>query len=176
MGVTRTEPPYNASQDANKFPTNTFVSGTVGTADVNGTAEIVRGAADPLTGAQFVYNLAPAGSLSVGSLTAAEVAATNTFGTSGSIADTVTGTLVDYTAGTAFKLRGFSATGEGQGYFALQIGVGTTKYSGATSVANKIARIILPNPEAVASSTRVLLLVTNQNGDTRSFEGVIFGE
>ena len=176
MGTIRTEAPYNAAQDANKFPTQTFISGTAGTADVNGTAEVIRGGADPLTGAQYVYNLAPAGSLSVGSLTAAEVAATNTFGTSGSIADGVTGTIIDYTAGTAYKLRGFSATGEGQGYFALQIGVGTTKYSGATSVANKIAQVILPNPEAVASSTRVLLVVTNQNGDTRNFEGCIFGE
>ena len=58
MAIPRTEPPYNAEVDANQYPTNTFVSGTAGTSDVSGTAEVIRGAADPATGAQYVIDLA----------------------------------------------------------------------------------------------------------------------
>lgn len=171
MAEPLTSPANNAKLDANQYPSTTVVTGTAGTSDTSGTAAVLRVGGDPTTGAMYVYNLAPAASV-----TTSEAAANNTFGTSGSIADGATGTLVNFTSGTSFKLKGFSATGEGQGYFALQIGVGTTKYSGYTSVANKVAQVILPNPDAVPSSTVVQLLVTNQNGDTRNFEGVILGE
>ena len=165
----------NSRLDDNHIPSQTGVSGTLGTSAV-GTEDLVQFTADPTSGAQYVYNLAPIGSLTVGSITTSEVPATNTYGTSGSIADNALGTLVDYMTGTSFKLRGFTATGEGQGYFSLQIGVGSTKYSYYTSIADKTARMFLPNPEAIASSTRVILTVTNQNGDTRNFEGVVIGE
>lgn len=168
--------PYNAALDANQYPSLTVVSGTAGTADLAGTAEVIRVGGDPSSGAIYVYNLAPAGSLSIGSLSVTETPANNTFGTSGSIADGAVGTIVNFTSGTSFKLKGFSATGEGQGYFALQIGVGTTKYSGYTSVANKVAQVILPNPDSVPSSTVVQLIVTNQNSSTCNFEGVVLGE
>ena len=188
MGTVRTEVPYNAAQDANKFPTQTFVSGTIGTADANGTAEIVRGGADPTTGAQYVYNLGPAGTtstaisggtlnlLEAGTFSTTTAAAINTFGTSGSIADSATGTIVSYSTPAGFKFRGFNATGEGQGYFYLQIGSGTTKYSYRTSVADKVARLTLPNPESIPTSTTLLLKVDNENGDTRNFEGAVLGE
>lgn len=42
------------------------VIGTLGTADVGGTAKTISFSADPSTGAQYVYNLGPAGSVSVG--------------------------------------------------------------------------------------------------------------
>src|SRR3990167_4301932 len=188
MGTVRTEVPYNAAQDANKFPTQILGSGTIGTADANGTAEIVRGGADPTTGAQYVYNLGPAGTtstaisggtlnlLEAGTFSTTTAVAINTYGTSCSIADAATGTIVNYSTPAGFKLRGFNATGEGQGYFYLQIGSGTTKYSYRTSVANKVARIELPNPEAIPTSTTLLLKVDNENGDTRNFEGVVLGE
>src|SRR3990167_3675315 len=188
MGTTRTEVPYNAKQDANDFPTNTFVSGSIGSADVNGTAEIVRGGADPSTGAQYVYNLGPAGTtantitggtlnlLEAGTFSTTTAVAINTYVTSGSIADTATGTIVNYSTPAGFKLRGFNATGEGQGYFYLQIGSGTTKYSYRTSVADKVARLTLPNPESIPTSTTLLLKVDNENGDTRNFEGCLLGE
>src|SRR3990167_2526845 len=151
-------------QDANQFPTNIYVAGTTGTA-MAGTEDIIAGRADPSTGAQYVYNLGPAGTTSTAN-------AINTYGTSGSIADGATGTIVNYTTPANFKLKGFIATGEGQGYFYLQIGAGTTKYSYRTSIADKVAKLELPNGESIASSTSLLLKVDNENGDTRNFEGV----
>lgn len=60
MSAPRTETPYSAAFDAQQTPTTTFVSGTAGTSDINGTAEIIRGAADPTTGAQYVIDLSGA--------------------------------------------------------------------------------------------------------------------
>ena len=54
MANPRTESPYSAAVDANQVPTNTFTSGTVGTSDTTGTAEVIRGGANPATGAQYV--------------------------------------------------------------------------------------------------------------------------
>jgi len=61
MAASRTEPPYNAAQDANDFPSLTAVSGTAGTADVSGTAEQIRIGGNPTTGALYVQDLAGAG-------------------------------------------------------------------------------------------------------------------
>ena len=176
-----------ARQDSNQFPTNIYVAGTSGTAAA-GTEDIVQGRADPTTGAQYVYNLGPAGTtstaisggtlnlLEAGTFSTTVTAAINTYGTSGSIADGATGTIVNYTSPAGFKLKGFYASGEGQGYFYLQIGSGTTKYFYRTSVADKVAKVALPNPEAIPTSTSLLLKVDNENGDTRNFEGAVLGE
>ena len=177
----------DARQDRNQFPTTTYVAGTSGTA-AGGTEDVVQGRADPSTGAQYVYNLGPAGTTSIqlsggtlnlleaGTFSTTVAAAINTYGTSGSIADGATGTIVNYTTPAGFKLRGFYATGEGQGYFYLEVGSGTTKYSYRTSIADKVARLELPNPEAIPTSTSVFLKVDNENGDTRNFEGAVMGE
>lgn len=57
MGTVRTESPYVAATDANQYPTLIVISGTQGTSDLAGTAEVIRLAANPVTGAQYVQNL-----------------------------------------------------------------------------------------------------------------------
>ena len=151
----------NAIQDQNFFPALTAHTGTAGTADT------IRVTADS-TGALNI-----AGTISATSSTANAI---NTFGTSGSITDGSTGTIVSYITPANFKLRGFVASGEGQGFYYLQIGAGTTKYSYRTSIADKNAQVVLPNPEAIASSTNLFLKVDNENGNTVNYEGVIIGE
>ena len=51
---------HQARQDASRFPSVTGVSGTMGTADTTGTAEVVRIGANPTTGALYVQDLAGA--------------------------------------------------------------------------------------------------------------------
>lgn len=68
----------DAVQDNNQNFSPVFARGTLGTADVKGTSGVVAGAADPLTGAQYVYNLAPAGSLEIGSITVGNIAEVGT--------------------------------------------------------------------------------------------------
>lgn len=46
---------YNAEFDSNRIPTITAISGTAGTADTSGTSEIIRLAANPVTGAMYVH-------------------------------------------------------------------------------------------------------------------------
>ena len=47
----------------------------------------------------------------------------------------------------------------------MEIGAGTTKYVYRTSVADKNAQVVLPNPETIASSTNLFLKVDNENGN-----------
>lgn len=58
MGTVRTDPPYVAAIDANQYPTMIGVSGTVGTSDTTGTAEIIRVGVNPATGAIYTEQLA----------------------------------------------------------------------------------------------------------------------
>jgi len=110
----RTEPPYQALQDANRFPTNTAVSGTAGTSDTTGTAEVIRLSADPSTGAQYVYNLGPAGSVTLGNTpggTIDRIGSIDTIGTMPSISVTAnpeSGTL--NTLGTVGTILGVGGT------------------------------------------------------------------
>lgn len=57
---------YSAQQDKNQIPSLLVVQGTAGTADTSGTAETLPVGGDPDTGAMYVYNLGPAGSVSLG--------------------------------------------------------------------------------------------------------------
>lgn len=59
MGL-KTAIEHTAALDPNKNPTLTAVSGTAGTSDTTGTAEIVRVGANPATGAMYVQDLAGA--------------------------------------------------------------------------------------------------------------------
>lgn len=54
MANPRTESPYSAAVDANQNPSTTIVSGTAGTADTTGTAEVIRWSGNPTTGAGYV--------------------------------------------------------------------------------------------------------------------------
>lgn len=98
MGL-KTAREHNAAQDTNDFPTLTAVSGTVGTADTAGTAEIVRIGADPSTGALYVNDLSSDGGTNV-NITTGTVNRVHDIGTLGSIANV--GAV--HTAGTVSAL------------------------------------------------------------------------
>jgi hypothetical protein len=93
-------PPVNSAHfDGNQIPTMMGVVGTLGTADVQGTALSIPIGADPATGAAYVYNLGPAGSVSLGDITGGTIDQI----TNGSIvvtAGTVTTTMGDLSGGT----------------------------------------------------------------------------
>ena len=97
----KTATQHNAAIDAQKMPTTTFVSGTVGTADTTGTAEIVRGAANPTTGAQYVHILGT--SVEVGGGGSVVNIATGTLQTSG--LGTVVGNVASGVAATNNPVR-----------------------------------------------------------------------
>ena len=81
MAVTNPADSYNAGLDANGMPTLTALSGTAGTADTTGTAEIFAIGGNPTTGALYVQDLG-----------------TSTGGTNINI---VTGTLTTFPNGTS---------------------------------------------------------------------------
>lgn len=57
----------NAAQiDGNQVPSLMVVAGTLGTSDTKGTSAPIRVGGDPATGAAYVYNLGPAGSVTLG--------------------------------------------------------------------------------------------------------------
>ena len=119
MGL-KTAVQHNAAVDSNWNPTNTGVSGSIGTADVTGTAEIVRQTMDAATGAAYVWNLGPAGSVSLGNITGGTINRVETIGTLevGSITASLalnTGTITTIAAGTQNTL----------GTVGTVIGVGT---------------------------------------------------
>ena len=152
-------------QYPNHVPALIVHSGTAGTAQTRRvTSQNTAGAVD--------VHIA-GGTVSASATTANAI---NTFGTTGTIADGVTGTIIDYVTPANFKLKGFVASGEGQGFYYLEIGAGTTKYVYRTSVADKNAQVILSNPEAIASSTNLFLKVDNENGNSVNYQGVIIGE
>src|SRR3990167_221125 len=104
-------------QDPNHVPALIVHSGTAGTAQTRRvTSQNTAGAVD--------VHIA-GGTVSASATTANAI---NTFGTTGTIADGVTGTIIDYVTPANFKLKGFVASGEGQGFYYLEIGAGTTKY------------------------------------------------
>jgi len=171
----------NARQDDNQFPALTAHTGTAGTSTV---VRVVANSSGQIgvfgtvaTGASVtVGTIDEITNIVGGTLSTSSTTGINTFGTSGSITDGSTGTLVSYITPAGFKLRGFVASGEGQGYYYLEIGAGTAKYMYRTSIADKNAQVVLPNPETIASSTNLFLKVDNENGNTVNYQGAIIGE
>lgn len=101
----------DAVQDANQNFSPVFARGTLGTADVKGTSGVVSGAADPATGAQYVYNLGPAGSTTIGDIPGGTIDLITTVSnlTNGSIrvtAGTITSGSIVVTAGTVETTMG----------------------------------------------------------------------
>src|SRR3990167_10199393 len=99
----------DAKQDRNQFPGLIVVQGTAGTADTgtpndgSGTSVLLRVGGNPQTGAMYVQDLSPS---------------SNTYGSVATVVDGATGTIISIgTTAAGFKLRGFLATGSGQGYY-----------------------------------------------------------
>ena len=96
MAVRQTGNPYNAGIDSNNWPTLTAVSGTVGTADTAGTAEILAISGNPTTGALYVQDLSGAS----GTTTVQMVSGTLNVGTVTTTLTLNTGTITTIVAGT----------------------------------------------------------------------------
>lgn len=101
---------HDAVQDRNRVHTLLALQGSTGTANTG--TETVAVGADETTGAIYVYNLAPAGSLSVGSITVSAIDSVGTINTGtitavealpdlpGGTIDQITGGSIVVTAGT----------------------------------------------------------------------------
>lgn len=101
-------PPFAAHFDGNQVPTMMGVVGSAGTADTQGTSKSLPVGVDASTGAAYVYNLGPAGSVTLGNTpggTLNLVIRVGNIGTleSGTITSTLalnTGTITTIAAGT----------------------------------------------------------------------------
>lgn len=93
---------------------------------------------------------------------------------------TYTGIVVNNSAsnsrtGVAYKLRGFTATGNGDGEWSLTLN-GTEVAFGYNSLLNRVETVYLGNPINVLSSDTVALVVTNRGDATTNYRAVILGE
>lgn len=139
------------------------------TASVTGSnANIFDSAGNSLDSTSGSLNVA----ITSGGLT--QSAANDSFGTTTSLADGSTATLVNIPSTTSYKLAGFSVTGNGDGYFFVQV-AGATIISARTRFSQPSILVALPNPVAVADASTVALKVTNESGSTANFEGTLFG-
>jgi hypothetical protein len=156
MGL-KTAIQHNAAIDSNKVPSLTATSGTPGTADTTGTAEIVRVGADPVTGALYVYDI---NAQAAGGGTQFAEDAIHSSGAGGNIA-----LVVRNDAGGALAADG--------DYNVLQVdGDGNLRISGtvATGAGTQAVRII---DGTVTSNTSVANLV---KGTITKVEGGTLGE
>lgn len=90
----------SAHQDANQNYTALGVQGTLGTSDVAGTAPTVSFSGDPTTGAQYVYNLGPAGSVTLGNIPGGTLGSILGIGGTVQVSGASAGTNVNIVTGT----------------------------------------------------------------------------
>src|SRR3990167_7297734 len=120
----------NARKDRNQFTTTTYVAGTSGTAAV-GTEDVVQGRADSSTGAQYVYNLGPAGTF-VNIVTGTQ----QTLGTVGSVLG-IGGTVQVSGASAGTNVNIVTGSQQTLGTVGSVLGIGgTVQVSGASAGTN----------------------------------------
>lgn len=156
MGTTRTETPYVAKLDANQYPTLLGVSGTVGTADVNGTAEVIRIGADPATGALYVNNIGAAGG---GGGTVVQVAAGTVYAQG---ADATLFNPVRLTDGTNF----YNASGGGGGTV-VRIETGTV------ALVSSVGELVKGTLQSVGTVPGIGVVSNLTNGSVNILTGTI---
>lgn len=135
MATPLTAPPYNAEYDANRNSTLIVTTGTPGTADTAGTAEVMRVGGNPTTGAMYVQDL---GGGVAGTFVNIATGTQQTLGTVGVLNN---GTLAQVTsvsnlaAGTLTRIEGGTVTVLGVGTF-VNIVTGTQQTLGTVGVLN----------------------------------------
>lgn len=77
--------------------------------------------------------------------------------------------------GVAYKLRGFTATGSGDGEWSMTLN-GTEVAFGFNSLLNRIENIYFNNPIDILTTDTVTLSVTNRGDATTNYRGTILGE
>jgi hypothetical protein len=87
----------------------------------------------------------------------------------------VNGSATNSRTGVAYRLRGFTGTGNGDGEWSLQIN-STEVAFGYTNVLNRVETVYLGNPISILSSDTVSLVVTNRGDATTNYRGIILGE
>lgn len=101
--------------------------------------------------------------------------ANNTVGELMGVSVGTTVQLVSLTAGDNYKLHGFLACGNADGYFVLTVDE-TKQVSGRSSVMEKTVQVAFPLGVSVAQGSLVELWVTNEGLGPADFDGAIFGE
>lgn len=140
----------------------------IGPDDTGDNIEAKRVASYVWDGANWVRMTQPGGS-------GGSTNANNTYGIAVGVAVSSTASVISIPSSTAgYKITGFVATGEGDGYFFVQIN-GSTIFSGHIDVNNKSEKVILPNPVSVSTGSVVDLKVTNQGLGIAAYEATLLG-
>lgn len=102
--------------------------------------------------------------------------ASNTYGTTTSLAASATTTLVSIPSSAAgYKVRGLVCSGNADGFFFIQVN-SSTIVSGRIHSSNRTLEISLPNPVSVTAASVVELKVTNQGLGAADYESTLLGE
>lgn len=83
--------------------------------------------------------------------------------------------LVTVTAPANWRCDGFSATGDGDGYFTLLID-GATVLTGRIRFAQPSIAVTFPAPVPVSAGLTVVLRVSSESSVTCTYDGTIYGE
>ena len=163
--------PYNAALDASKNPTLTVVTGTVGTADTSGTAEIIRVGGNPATGAIYVQDLSGAS----GTTTVQMVSGTLNVGTV-VVSSSSGGTNVNVVTGTQQTLGTVANLNNGS----VNILTGTIQSSGTTTgvgvvsnLTNGSVNILTGTLQSSGTTTGVGVVSNLTNGSVNILTGTL---
>lgn len=101
--------------------------------------------------------------------------ANNAFGQAVALVASSTATLASVTPVAAgFQIRGFVATGTGDGYFSVKV-ASTKVLTGRIRGSLPTLVVMLPNGIPVAPGQAITLDVTNESGSTADFEATLLG-
>src|SRR3989304_1610124 len=184
--MAKTDTQHNAAIDANKYPTLTVTSGTPGTADTTGTADIVRVGGNPATGAMYVQDLSGASGTTNVSVVNGTINRLHDAGTLGSIANVG----VIHTAGTVSALPdlpggtvdlvtrigniGTIESGTVTTTLALNTGTITTIAAGTQNTLGTVGTVIGQGTLSNVGSVNTITTVSNlTNGTVRVSVGTI---
>lgn len=155
---------FGTRQDANQFPAMFTVQGTLGTADTQGTAPLVNLGADPSTGALYVYNLGPAGEVTLGDITG------------GTIDNIASGTLdVNILSGSITAEQGDLTGGTLDLITLLAAGTITRLEGGTVTVANPTGTTVQFNNGTVNSVGTIVGIGTATNIGSITNIGMLHG-
>lgn len=114
------------------------------------------------------------GDIDLSDITVGSVVVKPTYGSVVSIAPGTTSTVVQFSA-LGYKARGFSATGDGDGYFVLDVD-GSTLLAGRIHTLEKNLNLHLDGSYPVEDGVTITLRVRNDAGVSCSYEATVLGE
>ncbi len=99
----------------------------------------------------------------------------NVFGEVIGVVSGNTANVITYTAPAGYRVRGFNATGDGDGYFALKVN-GVTALSARIHIMEKTIGATLYLADAVSLGDIITLSVKNESDTICSYEATLIGE